>query len=83
MKTHKTKYLLLNFSTMKKLLHYKLCCFGKFYKEHWKALVASKVILAVILLTLAFSVRTNDGKVVYHGAGSTYAQTVPAEQATR
>jgi len=75
MNTSKTKTTLsLNFHKMKKTIHKNLCCFGHFYKKHWKVLVGAKVVLLAVVLTLSFTVRSNNGKMIQHGAAPIYAE---------
>jgi len=75
MNTTKTKSILpLNFCIMKKLLHKNLCCFGHFYKKHWKVLVGAKVVLLAVVLTLSFTVRSDNGKMIQHGVAPIYAE---------
>ena len=74
MKTHKPKTLPITFHKMKKSIHKKLCCFGKFYSKHWKVLVGAKLLLLVIILTFTFSTWSNVGNIISHGAASIHAE---------
>jgi len=49
---------------------------GDFYMRHRRAFVMVKIVLLAWVMTFAFSVRNDTGKVVQHNAPSTYAESV-------
>ncbi|MCX6824521.1 MAG: S-layer homology domain-containing protein [candidate division SR1 bacterium] len=59
-----------------KNVHKHITSLGDFYMRHRRMFVMVKVVILAGIMTFAFSIQNDNGKIVYHGAASTYADSL-------